>query len=476
MALPIFPRRVGRLLFPMLASVSRFRFLLVLLCLGLVVLPGPSFGRDEDRPASDLPAEWSLDLAIQRAMVANPEVLSARYEAEREAGVKLQVMAQLLPRISASASTDERDASLVDRSPGEFNLPPTLRSAVARWGYDVRVEVRQLVFDGLATWNDVARQKLRQRQAVLRLAGVANEIVTAVRQSYDAVLVRRAQLAAERQRVADLSQLADYAARKHAVGEIAELDSLNAQSQLQSARAEQAEIERDLIAAEQQFARLLHLPPDSGELRLAGGFAAREFALEYSAAVSLAFKRRPDLESAHLAVAASKRQQYALNGDLLPRFDAYVNWGQRSSYYNSSRTLDGWTIGATGTWNIFDGGGMLGRRKAALAERRIAETKLDDIELQIGSRLRELYQGLAQTRESMAAQDASRQLAARAFQAARRLYENGQASLEQVLQAQMMSRQAENRYLDAVYRYNATVAQIEQAIGGTEDAPAAWKP
>jgi outer membrane protein TolC len=139
--------------------------------------------------------------------------------------------------------------------------------------------------------------------------------------------------------------------------------------------------------------------------------------------------------------------------------------------------LDGWTIGASGSWSLFDGGESRGRRRAALAERRIAEVKLDDLELQIGSRLRELYQALAQTRKSVDAQESGRQFAARAFQVARRLYENGQTSLEKVLQAQMISRQAENRYLDAVFRYNATVAQIEQAIGGAAtDQPAAWKP
>lgn len=461
----------------MIVPAMRLRLATLFLPIGLMLLPSGVLWSKvaAAAPSAALPAEWDLSGALQRAMQENPEVLAARYEAEREEGVRLQVQAQLLPRLSASASTDERQESLVDRSAGELGLPPSARSAVAKWGYDVRVEVRQLVFDGLATWNDLSRQKLRQRQAVLRLAGVANEVVAAVRQSYDAVLVRRAQLDAERQRVADLSQLADYAARKHAVGEIAELDSLNAQAQWQSARAELADIERELTMAEQQFARLLHLPADGGPLRLTGRFEPREFALEYSTAVSLAFKRRPDLEAAQLAVQASKRQQYALNGDLLPRFEAYANWAQRSSYYNSSRTLDGWTIGATGTWSIFDGGAMIGKRKAALAERRIAETKLEDIELQIGSRLRELYQSLAQTRQSMAAQDSSRQLAARAFQAARRLYENGQASLEQVLQAQLMSRQAGNRYLEAVYRFNASVASIEQAIGGAEDAPVAWK-
>lgn len=424
-----------------------------------------------------LPAVWDLPAALERAMQANPEIRAAQWEAEREEGMRLQVRARMLPRVNAVASTDERQDSLIDRSPSEFSQPPSQRSAVSKWGYDLRIEVRQTVFDGFSTYNLAERQRLRQRQALLRVTAVANEVVMAVRQAYDAVLVRRAQLAAEKQRVADLAQLADYAARKQAVGEIPELDLLNAQSLLQIARAEQSDIERELTFAEQQFGRLLQLPETAAPLALSGDFAARTFELEYSTASALAFKHRPDLESAVLAVEASRRQITALKGEALPRFDAFASWSNRSSYYDSSRTLDGWTIGASGSWSLFDGGESRGRRRAALAERRIAEVKLDDLELQIGSRLRELYQALAQTRKSVDAQESGRQFAARAFQVARRLYENGQTSLEKVLQAQMISRQAENRYLDAVFRYNATVAQIEQAIGGAAtDQPAAWKP
>jgi hypothetical protein len=444
------------------------RSLRCLLSLGLAfALSLSAFGAPKAvAPEAPLPAVWTLPAALDRAMQSNSEIVSARLEVEREEGARWQVRARMLPRVSATASTDERDTSLIDRSPTEFNQPPSQRSAVAKWGYDVRVEVRQMVFDGLVTSNLVERQRLRREQAALRITAVANEVVTAVRQSYDAVLVRRAQLAAETQRVADLSQLADYAARKQALGEIAELDSLNARSLLETARAEQADIEREVTLAEQQFARLLQLPESSGPIVLEGEFAVRTFEMEYSTAAALAFKRRPDLESATLAVESSRRQLKALKGDMLPRFDAFASWSNRSSYYDSSRTLDGWTIGATGNWSLFDGGDSRGRRRAALAEQRIAEVKLDELELQIGSRLRELYQTLAQTRKTMAAQENGRQFATRAFQAARRLYENGQASLEKVLQAQMISRQADNRYLEAVFRYNLTVAQIEQSIGG----------
>lgn len=420
--------------------------------------------------------DWDVARAIDRAMQANPDLVSARLEAEREQGGRLQVRARLLPRVGVSASWDQRQRSLIDRSPAEFSLPPTLRSSVAEWGYDVRIEVRQLVFDGFSTLNAIERQKLRQRQAVLRVTQVASEVVTAVRQTYDAILVRRAQLEGERQRIDDLAKLADYAGRKQALGEIGELDLLNANSLLQSAKAERAQIERDLVFTEQQFLRLLHLPPESGPVRLAGRFAVRSFAVSYEEALALALRNRPDLESANLAVLASKQQQYALNGEFLPRFETFASWTSRSSYYRASRSLDGWTVGAVGSWNIFDGGDLRGRRRTALAERRIAETKLQELELEVGSKLRELYQGLDHSREAINAQDTARQFAARAFQAARRLYENGQASLEKVLQAQLIARQAENSYLDAAFRYNATVAQIEQAMGLALADPAAWRP
>ena len=453
-------------------------FFAAVFCLVFALSPCGS-GAESSRPTDPLPSVWDLPAALQRAMQANPNIQAARFEAEREEGVRLQVQARLLPRVSASASTDERSSSLIDRSPYEFNLPPSNRSAVARWGYDLRVEVRQLVFDGLSSWNSAQRQKLRQRQAVLNLMNVANQTVGAVRQAYDAVLVRRAQLAAERQRVTDLMQLTDWAARKQALGAIAEYELLTVQAQLEQARAELADIERDHIFAEQEFRRLLLLPGDAGPLGLTGKFEPRVFELAYSVALGLAFQHRPDLESATLAVAAGKRQERAIIGGYLPRFDVFASFAERTSYYNSARTLDGWTIGAMGSWNLFDAGESRGRRLAARAERRQAETRLTQVEHNIGSRLREQYQGLDQARAAVVAQDAARQLAARAHHQAQRLYTNGQVSLESVLQSQLTARQADNRYLDVVYRFNVLVAQIEFAIGGVAAEPPAaapWKP
>lgn len=414
----------------------------------------------EDARAIPDTGAWTLERALNRAFEANPELQIARFTLEREEGVRIQVRAALLPRLRALGSVDERAEDAVDRP--NLNLPPT----VARYGYDVRVEVRQTVFDGLSSWNALQRQRLMEKQAYLVLRNTANRTGSLVRQAFDAVLLHQAIVAAEAARIEQLSQLVQYTARKRAVGEIAEFELLRAETELEASRAEYSEAQRLLTESEQAFRRLLHLEPIAERLTLEGDLVMREFSLPLNEALSRALEQRPDLAAAETAVEASKAQQRALVGGYLPTLEAYAGYGLRSSYYNSGNELEGWTIGAVAQWDIFDGFANRGRRKAQLAERRIAETRLASVEHQVTTQLRELYQGLAHSRDAIQAQQKSLDLAARALNQARRLYEAGQASLEQVLQSETAHRRAQNSFSEAIYSYNATIAQIEFAVGG----------
>lgn len=423
---------------------------------------------------------WTLSAALERAMQANPDLMAAKFDMEREAGVRFQVRARLLPRLTVSGSADERQDRLIDRSPGELNVPPSLRNAVATQSYDVRVEFRQAVFDGLNAWHQLRAQKLKEKEAYFTFVFTANRIASLVHQGFDAVLLRRRILETEHRRVDDLAQLVAGTARKHAVGEVAEFELLTAQSRLQAARSEASDAERDLIYAEQSFRRLLQLPDTGGPLLLDGALALRAFTLGYDDARDLALGRRPDLKAAGLAVDAARLRRRALVGEMLPRFEVFANYSARSSYFDSSQQLRGITFGAVGQWSLFDGLENAGRRRVQLVEQRMAEAKLAETEHAIVSRLRELYQTLEQSRQSMTAQESSRDLAARAAQQARRLFEAGQASLEQVLQTEVEARRAENRYQETVFNTNAAVAQIEFSIAGDEadhvEDAAAWKP
>jgi outer membrane protein len=431
-----------------------------------------------DSPAAG-DAPWTLERALDRAMEENADLNAAKREFERQEGIRLQVRARLLPNVSASASANERARGLVDLSPAQRSLPPSPDTAVALFGYDLRLEVRQLVFDGLSSLNQSRRQQLVSKQAYLNLHNTALRTATSVRQSFDAIQLRAAARDAERRRVEEFVQLVEWTARRRTVGEIPEFELLRAQAELQGARADLAEAGRALVQAEQSFRRLLQLSDEEGRLQLAGSLVPRPFDLPLADAVAQARRNRPDLEGAAVAVEAARRNERALTGRYLPRVEAFASYGTRTSYYNSATRLDGWTVGAAGQWSLFEGGAMKGQRMTTRAELRAAEARLADTQHQIVSRLRELFQGLEQARVTMEAQKESVSLAARASRDARRLFEVGQANLEQVLQSGMTHRRAESRFGEAIYNFNALIAEIEYSVGGrlsdSLHMPEQWK-
>lgn len=429
-------------------------------------------------PAVAIP--WTLERAVDRAMEANAELLAAKHEFERQEGIRLQVRARVLPSVAASGGVNERAQSLVDESPSQRLQPPSPDTAVALYGYDVRLEVRQLVFDGFSSWNQLKRQQLITKQTYLTLFNTAIRTATQVRQAFDAIQMRGGLAASEQRRVEEFEQLVTLTRRKQAVGEVPEFELLRAEAELYGAQAELADAGRALGQAEQSFRRLLQIVDHGEPLQLAGQFVARDFKLPLDEAISRAIANRPDLESAALGLEAAKRNERSLKGRYLPRVEVFGSYGARSSYYNSSVRLEGWTFGASGQWSLFEGGAAKGQEMVLRAERRAAEDRLADTRHQVTSRLRDLYQGLQQARVAMESQGRGLDLSSRASRDARRMFEAGQANLEQVLQSGVTYRRAVSRQAEAVYNYNSIVADIEFSVGGqlgdSVTLPSRWKP
>lgn len=411
---------------------------------------------------------WTVERAIQRALDANPDFLAAKAEYERQQGIRIQVRARLLPQLSVTASADERAKYSIDRPAVEFTRPLDQRSAQAATSYDARIVLQQLVFDGLGGWYQAKRYQATEDQARFVVAAAAHQTVALVRQMFDAVLWRRGALETERQRVIALEQVVGWTERKQSVGEVAEYEMFRAQAELRLAEAALAQATSDVARAEQAFRRMLMLP-DGGSasvpLVLDGRLQPRTLAWSFPEAIELARTRRPDLAAAMAGLEAARYGVRAANGGYFPRIQATAGWGSRSSLYDASRRLDGWSVAIAGQWNIFDGFENRGRVRTELAGQRTAEIRLAELQLEIDSLLRELYAGLALARSGVDAQRAAADLGGRSLAQARRLHELGQISLEQVLQAELTNRQAELGLLEAIYNHNSTIAQIEYSVG-----------
>lgn len=412
---------------------------------------------------------WTLEQALNRALTANPDLLAAKYDYEHQEGTRLQFVARLLPQVNASGSINQRERSLIDFDPHPnpyTGAPATAPTAVAPFGYETRIEIRQTVFDGLSSWNMMKRQSLVTKQSFLVLQGAVARTVATVREGFDAIQLRTEVVEAERRRLDEYAQIVEMTARKHTAGDIPEFELLRAQAEMEGVKADLAEAMRARAQAEQSFRRVLQISDGAGPLKLIGTFEPRPFNLAIEEAIALARTRRPDLEAAALAVKAARAYERSEVGNLTPKFDVFAAYEARSSYYASWQQRRGYSYGVIGEWNIFEGGAARGRRIALRADRRSAEVKLADTEHGVVSKLHELYESLRQARVAMEAQQKGLEMAERAWRDARRLYEVGGASLEQVLEASMTRRRAQSRLGEAIYNYNATVAEIEFSVGG----------
>lgn len=412
---------------------------------------------------------WDLVDALNRALEANPDLRMARAAVERQEGVYMQVRARLFPSITGMASAEQKDRGLIDR---DFSLPPTPFNSYADRSYDARLEIRQVLFDGLGTWNQTRRQAFLQKQAVLQVSDAALRITSLVRQAFDAVLYRQSLVAVREASVDALSQVADMVTSRWRAGELPEYQSLRAQSSLKAAQADLAQAKSDLKRSEEVLRRLLVIPPapDGFGIRLQGNLAQQPAPIPFADALARAKALRPDLQAAEMQLAAARKGVSAAHAGFFPQLEAYASYGYRSSYFDEDIQLQGWNVGLVGRWNIFDGLETTGRVKAQRAELSQAEIARAELDFEIGAQLKELYASLEQLESVIAAQRSAMELGERGLSQARRVYEIGQATLEEVLNAQLALSQSRSGLQQAVFNFNVAVYQIQYATGGRAEA------
>lgn len=408
---------------------------------------------------------WNLDTAISRALVANPALVEAKLMVERQISLATEAGARGRPQVAITGGHDWRDSGSLDRGPN----PNNQQTALADRSYDLRFEIRQLLFDGGGVASSVKREKLQTLQTRLALQLAAYRTVALVKQHYDAVLFREATLANARRRAQSIEQISEFTERRWKLGEKTEIEHLRAQTELKLAQADVVKAQRDLQQARIGFARQLYLPASEDSpatYTLSGQLVPSLPTLPRDEAISLAVARRLDLQSAQVQVQLAEAVVKAVKSDAYPKIEANVGYGYRSSYYDYHHDLDGWSAGISGRWSIFDGNAVKARTRAYRVEQRVTQVRLEDMEMKVRTEVAELYASLNLAKSALDAQQDAKELSEKSLAFSKRGYEVGQATLEQVLEMEEVLLRSQNAYAEAILTLNATVAQLEYSVGG----------
>jgi outer membrane protein TolC len=206
---------------------------------------------------------------------------------------------------------------------------------------------------------------------------------------------------------------------------------------------------------------------DPEAIQLDGQLAYSDFSRDLDDSLRLARSSRPEFRATEARVRAAGSAVDAIRAGSLPSLQLVAGYGLQKDPRSSDRgeTIDGWSLGLQGSWNLWDANATRGDRLAAEARVRQAEISMDDLELRVATEVRQAYLSLREARELVEASQRVVEQALEALSLAQDRFSVGAAIQLEVLEAEVALTEARTNEISALADFNLAVARLRAAIG-----------
>jgi outer membrane protein len=396
--------------------------------------------------------------AVELALRQNPTILNQVEEIKRNQGLFLQAQAALLPQVQGTAGYSQQE--------------PTLAQDTANESWNVQITITQLLWDGGAALANRTEARFNEGAAYYTLRDVIDSVVETVRFQFYRVLVDRALVQVQEEAVNLLKSDLDDQQGRFAAGTATRFDVLQAQTQLQNQLPPLVATQRNYLIAQATLARILGIPAgrqyaSEEPLPISGSLDVQPFEVDLEKALAVARVHRPLLKEDQSKISAAMANRSAAKAGFQPNLSANAGLQSESNpLRNDLRdVVNGWQFGATGNWNILDGGTTWGKVKVAESQVAEARITLNDAERQVEVDVFTAVSNLHRARESMIAAEKGVQVSLRSFSEAYERRTEGKGSQLDVFDARNQLTIARSTFLRSEYQYLSAIAQYQYATG-----------
>ncbi len=241
-------------------------------------------------------------------------------------------------------------------------------------------------------------------------------------------------------------------------------DSLRAQVNLSNAQQNLTSAISQQQIAQRKFVSLLSIPQSvnvsaKDPVKLAGLWNQT---LEES--IIQAYQNRPELQQqlAQRNINEQKRRQVL--SALGPQISLTGSYSLLDQYNDGISVTDGYSVGVTASWSLFDGGAAKAQAQQAKTNIAIAEVnfaqQLDQIRFDVEQYYAQLQSNLENVQTSTVALDQAKE----ALRLARLRFQAGVGTQTDVISAENDLTQAEGNRVTAILNYNRALANLQRAI------------
>lgn len=429
-------------------------------------------------------ADLKLSEAVQIALRQNPEILNAIQQIRLTRGQLIEVVAQAVPQIGIASGYNQNAASLSSNrsGPSRLTIPnpsggaPTIldldsNPASQNQTWNIQFQATQLIFDGGATIAGIQAGDAVYESAFFSLRSTVDSVVSNVVTQFQQVVLNRALIVAQQQNVSLLQQQVKDQQNRFDAGTVPRFNVLQAEVALANAKPPLIQAENAYRISLYQLVRLLGMDypkgsPSEVPFNVVGTLGYSPQQIDTDASIRVAIARNPSLKAQRqniLAQASNVGVQFA---GYLPSINANIGYQIQSDTTSSDLgdNLTGWFFGATGSWNVWDGGATYGRVAQAKAQLNQVKNTYDNAVRTVVLNVQEAISNLQQAKETIDSQTASVLQATEALRLARERLDAGAGTQLDVLNAQVQLLQSQINVLQARFDYIAAMAAYDLAL------------
>jgi outer membrane protein TolC len=441
--------------------------ILLLLPASYLLMAGTDIVETRMSARSGIP-RFTLEQAVLTALRQNPTIQIARQDIERTKGLYIQMRAEILPRIDATTqvqNTDPHLGSISSDTSGGLSGVPTQ--------YSLSLQATQVVFAGGRIVSQIRSATFQRDSSYFAFRNAVDQIVATVKQQFYQILLNRALVGVQEESIKLLqSQLQDQQNRFEA-GTVPRFNVLQAQVALSNQYPILITAQNNYRISQLQLAKTigLNFDPargDSAPLEAIGELQYNPRRMPLDQAIEFAKERRPFLKQQKANMLSNAEQVRVARSGYFPQFNITAGEDFRSSPLseNINAVRSGYVFGGTGSWAIWDWGATYGQVKQARAVLEQSKITYDDANRQVELEVQQADSNVKQSAELVKATEESVGQAEEALRLASARLSAGAGTQLEVLDSRVQVTQAQSNRLQALFNYNAALAEFDRVTAG----------
>ncbi len=411
--------------------------------------------------ASTLHAEGTetLQQAWDTALSSNRVIKATHEKTESVASDLSAARAVRIPSLSLESGymvLDQQQAIKADLF-GSTVLVPTMQKDSPYYKATVNVPI----YTGGRIQNGIAASKALLSAAKCDEVGSNQLIKMHVAEAYVNVLRVKSLLALAQSHAASLESHAGDVEDLYSKGYAVNSDRLAIQVALADAREKVVQAQNALELAQSAYNRLLSRPLDSSVDidDITPGLLADSC----ESMTQKALTARSELSVIESEIKALKHQAKAIRGERLPQVGLSGGYAYQENEYQKNE--DQWYAVVGCKWNVFDGGAIHAREKAAIHQASALHEQYEEVASLITLQVRQAWLNAGEARKRMEVAHSAIEQAEANLQVVRDRYVNGLTTHTEYLDAETLRIGSETNYENALYDTVIADLQLKWASG-----------